>query len=84
MRRRPAKARKPSQATSGPGGDYSGYPIDEIPPDDLPVCGTSLRMTSHTRQNGRQTPLQAGMIVAHPDLVTSGGVQTALRAQARR
>jgi hypothetical protein len=37
MGRRPAKARRPSQATSGPGEDYGGYPIDEIPPDDLPV-----------------------------------------------
>jgi hypothetical protein len=37
MGRRPAKARKPSQATSGPGEDHGGYPIDEIPPDDLPV-----------------------------------------------
>ena len=37
MGRRPAKARRPSQATSGPGEDHGGYPIDEIPPDDLPV-----------------------------------------------
>jgi len=37
MPRRPAKARGPSKATSGPGEDHGGYPIDEIPPDDLPV-----------------------------------------------
>jgi hypothetical protein len=37
MGRRPAKARRPSRATLGPGEDHSGYPIDEIPPDDLPV-----------------------------------------------
>jgi hypothetical protein len=37
MGRRAAKARAPSQATSGPGEDQGGYPIDEIPPDDLPV-----------------------------------------------
>src|SRR5829696_6753336 len=32
-------------------------------------CGTLLRMTSDTRQNGRQIPLQAGMVVAHPGLL---------------
>jgi hypothetical protein len=37
MPRRAAKARRPSQATSGPGEDQGGYPIDEIPPDDLPL-----------------------------------------------
>ena len=37
MRRRPAKARRPSQATPEPGEDHGGYSIDEIPPDDLPV-----------------------------------------------
>ena len=47
-------------------------------------CGTSLRMTSDTRQNRRQTPLQAGMVVAYPDLVTSRSIQTALRPQASR
>ena len=31
------KGQKASQATSGPAEGHSGYLIDEIPPDDLPV-----------------------------------------------
>jgi len=75
MRRRPAKARRPSQATSGPGEDHGGYPIDEIPPDDLPVRDIAEDDERHPAERaanptpgryGRRAP-RSGHEPKHPD-----------------
>jgi len=75
MRRRRAKARKPSQATSGPGEDHGGYPLDEIPPDDLPVRDIAEDDERHPAEraanpdpgrHGRRAP-RSGRQPKHPD-----------------
>ncbi len=75
MGRRPAKARRPSQVTSGPGEDHGGYPIDEIPPDDLPVRDIAEDDERHPAERaanpapgryGRRVP-RSGRQPKHPD-----------------
>jgi len=77
MRRRPAKARRPSKATSGPGEDHGGYPIDEIPPDDLPVRDIAEDDELHPAEratnfppgrHGRCAP-RSGHEFSHPDRI---------------
>jgi hypothetical protein len=85
MRRRPAKARRPSKATSGPGEDHGGYPIDEIPPDDLPVWDIAADDELHPAEraanlapsrHGRRAP-RSGHQPKHPDSLEGTSKQVA-------
>jgi hypothetical protein len=84
MRRRPAKARRPSQATSEPGEDHGGYSIDEIPPDDLPVRDIAEDERHPAERAANPAPsrhgrraIQSGHESNHPDSLEGTSKQVA-------